>query len=83
MCVCVCVCVCIYERSVASAYSFGLAINPRHPFNINPNVFRDPRARVADLVCVGLVNIYIILDLSNKVLFILKRKPILCFVLAS
>ncbi len=38
----VCVCACVYESSVTSAYSFGLATNPNptrarsYPLNINP-----------------------------------------------
>ncbi len=35
--VCVCVCVCIYESSVASAYSFGLATNPSSKLSIKPD----------------------------------------------
>ncbi len=54
--VCNNVCVCVYESSVASAYSFGLATNPSrarsYPLNINPNptrnlkVFWDLQARI-------------------------------------
>ncbi len=43
--VCNNVCVCVYESSVASAYSFGLATNPSrarsYPLNINPNPTRN------------------------------------------